>query len=166
MRVQATTTLAIRELVSTIKLPQMVYQIVESSDGLVFICEPTFEPIEVIDAASDLVNRHYRQCIESVRYDKIRYRFEISEKHVVDRAAASAQQEIINIWLKVNKKKDFRRTSLNKKLKYAIRSWQFNTFILELYADAYKYGLKTNTIPKPIEEFIAKQFQKGVEECR
>lgn len=157
------TRIAIQNILNNLELPKLIYKVETNTDQeIVFTADLNYKDIEVVDAASYLVNLHYKNCTEVVKHSS-RYFLEIEHKQLDSRMSTTAWNAIVEIWLTVNNKKNFRRSALYRKAYSALNtSFKFNDLLLELYADAYKYGLMTNTISKPIKEFIAKQFEKGV----
>lgn len=157
------------DLIDSIVLPKVVFDMKEATPNCVYFdCENSIPPLEGDDDLIKLINANLVNSLSIVRVgDTNKFVYKINSDHVIERVNAQVREFHIKLWMLVNKKTQWNRTSLKKNMPYA-HSPQFKEKTLELFLDAAKYGIRMNTLVKnaeikPIHKFIASKFQAMVE---
>lgn len=155
------------DLLDQIVLPKVVFNMTSAeSEDIRFEFNSVGKPLEGDDEISKIINDSLKNALSFQRVNG-KFVYQIDKKKVIERVNSVVREFHIKLWMAVNKKTQWNRTSLKKNMCYA-NSEAYKEKVLELFLDAAKYGISKdslgeNTEIKPIHKFIASKFQAMVE---
>lgn len=157
----------IRDIMNKFQAPKVELVMIEATDSEIMFSKT--ENLVIAETGDEFIDYINKVIIDNTKLNT-NLVFETDRSKVEATVANAVNQFHINLWMAVNKKKEFRRTSLSKLLRRAKNSPEFKENSLELYLDAIKHGIKKDNLKyeviRPIHKFIASKYQAMVElEC-